>query len=301
MVGILNSSDNTVYSTIMFSTNDNFITPSDSKKQGLDLIMITIDGEGAAVLRAIISACDPSLSYSEAGELGGDLLDGILDEIKGGKSGSIAGGREERNGIQYNLVYSATDALPSFMMSVLPISEEGAKAEEGSTVVTYTDVKIITRVQEELNKRGYDCGAPDGVIGAQTTAALNKYQEDNGLAVTAEITSQLLDSLDIEVVDGKLAPTTGEKNALQRAKSYLRSSAFSYEGLIHQLEYEKFSHEEAVYGADNCGADWFEQAAKKAESYLKSSAFSRDGLIHQLEYEKFTHEQAVYGVEQNGY
>lgn len=95
--------------------------------------------------------------------------------------------------------------------------------------------------------------------------------------------------------------TTGEKNALEKAKSYLRSSAFSYEGLISQLEFNKFTHEEAVYGADNCGADWFEQAARKAESYLKSSAFSREGLISQLEYNKFTHEQAVYGVEQNGY
>lgn len=100
---------------------------------------------------------------------------------------------------------------------------------------------------------------------------------------------------------GAQSPTTGEKNALASAKSYLNISAFSYEGLIEQLEYEKYTHAEAVYAADNCGANWNEQAVKSAASYLKISSFSREGLIAQLEYEGFTHEQAVYGAEQNGY
>ena len=94
--------------------------------------------------------------------------------------------------------------------------------------------------------------------------------------------------------------TISQSNALKSAKSYLEYSSFSYNGLIEQLEYEKYSHEDAVYAADNCGADWNEQAAKSAESYLAYSSFSRDSLIEQLEYEGFTHEQAVYGVEQNG-
>ena len=95
--------------------------------------------------------------------------------------------------------------------------------------------------------------------------------------------------------------TTGQKNAVAKAKAYLDYTAFSHDGLVEQFEYEKFSHEEAVYAADNCGADWNEQAAKKAKSYLEYTSFSRDGLIQQLEYEKFSHEQTVYGAEANGY
>lgn len=96
-------------------------------------------------------------------------------------------------------------------------------------------------------------------------------------------------------------PTTGERNALKSAQRYLSIMAFSYDGLVRQLEYEGYSHDEAVYAADNCGADWNEQAAKKAADYLDIMSFSRDGLIDQLEYEGFSEEQAVYGVEQNGY
>ena len=88
---------------------------------------------------------------------------------------------------------------------------------------------------------------------------------------------------------------------LKAAKRYLDALPFSYEGLVKQLEFEKYTHEDAVFAVEHCGADWNEQAAKKAESYLQSGSFSRDGLIDQLEFDGFTHEQAVYGVEQNGY
>lgn len=101
--------------------------------------------------------------------------------------------------------------------------------------------------------------------------------------------------------DSQSDMTMGQKNALNKALKYLELTAFSYDGLIEQLEYEQYSHEDAVYAADNCGADWNEQAAKKAEKYLELTAFSRAGLIEQLEYEGFTHEQAVYGAEANGY
>ena len=94
--------------------------------------------------------------------------------------------------------------------------------------------------------------------------------------------------------------TTGQKNALKKAKSYLEYTAFSYDGLIGQLEFEKFSKEEAVYGADNCRADWNAQAVAKAKNYLKNSAFSYEGLIGQLEFEKFTSEQAKHGADNCG-
>lgn len=95
--------------------------------------------------------------------------------------------------------------------------------------------------------------------------------------------------------------TTGQKNALGSAEAYLSTMAFSYSGLIDQLEYEGYSTEDATYAADNCGADWNEQAALCAENYLDIMSFSRDGLIDQLLYEGFTQEQAEYGASSVGY
>ncbi|MCQ2513106.1 MAG: Ltp family lipoprotein [Lachnospiraceae bacterium] len=95
--------------------------------------------------------------------------------------------------------------------------------------------------------------------------------------------------------------TTSQKEALESAHDYITYLAFSYTGLIEQLEWEGFSEQDATYAADNCGADWYEQAAKCAKSYLDSLALSKEELMEQLEYEGFTYDQAVYGVTSVGY
>ena len=95
--------------------------------------------------------------------------------------------------------------------------------------------------------------------------------------------------------------SAGEQNALQSAKQYLNSMAFSYSGLIEQLKYEGYSDSEAKYAADHCGADWKEQAAKAAKQYLDIMSFSRQSLIEQLEFEGYTYDQASYAATQNGY
>jgi nitrite reductase/ring-hydroxylating ferredoxin subunit len=96
-------------------------------------------------------------------------------------------------------------------------------------------------------------------------------------------------------------PTVGERNALRSANNYLSVMAFSYTGLIKQLEFEGYSRDEAIYAVDNCGADWNEQAAKSAKNYIDTMAFSRSGLIKQLEFEGYTREQAEYGADAVGY
>ena len=82
--------------------------------------------------------------------------------------------------------------------------------------------------------------------------------------------------------------TISQKNAVRKAKSYLNYTTFSRDGLVEQLKFDQFSHADAVYGADNSGADWYEQAAKKAQSYMEYSAFSRGSLIEQLKFDGFT-------------
>lgn len=88
---------------------------------------------------------------------------------------------------------------------------------------------------------------------------------------------------------------------IKMAQSYVDSCNMSYNQLVNQLEYEGYSHDEAVYGADNCGADWNEQAVKAAKSYLDGFNFSREEMINQLEEgEGFTYDQAVYGTDNCG-
>ena len=94
--------------------------------------------------------------------------------------------------------------------------------------------------------------------------------------------------------------TLSQQNALRKAESYLDFTAFSRTGLIQQLEFEKFSVDDATWAVDRVTVDWNEQAAKKAKSYLEYTSFSRPGLVEQLIFEGFTPEQAEYGTSTTG-
>ena len=115
----------------------------------------------------------------------------------------------------------------------------------------------------------------------------------SGYCIANTTTTQQTDNQNTSSVSNE---TVSQTNAVEKAQSYLNYTAFSHDGLVAQLEYDQFSNADAVYGADNSGADWDEEAAKAAKSYMSYSAFSRGSLIAQLEYDKFTQEQAEYGA-----
>ncbi len=185
--------------------------------------------------------------------------------------------------------HTNTFIIGSSMYSFVGMTEIGKDYSEEyeaiiNSIVILSDSAADGEIQEEDSEVPSEGTEPE----SEETESESEETESESEETSSEETSAR-------------TPTTGERNALSRAKDYLSVMPFSWEGLVGQLEYEKYSHEEAVYAADHCGADWNEQAAKKAEAYLDIMSFSRQGLIDQLEYEGFTHDQAVYGAEQNGY
>ena len=50
--------------------------------------------------------------------------------------------------------------------------------------------------QADLNKAGFDCGTPDGVLGRKTRSALRQYQKAHGFAADGFPTATLLDGLE---------------------------------------------------------------------------------------------------------
>ncbi len=117
-----------------------------------------------------------------------------------------------------------------------------------------------------------------------------------------ETTEEYANLMGLDVGDnGELVyPTEDESKALRRAKQYLDVLPFSYSSLVEQLEYEGFTHDDAVYGVDHCEANWYEQAVKKGQAHLNLFNYSESELIDQLEYEGFTHDEAKYAATQLG-
>lgn len=155
-----------------------------------------------------------------------------------------------------------------------------------SVVQMNGDVETVNLYWVEKLNSNYAYTANDYVLWVQNGDVMYNYADSSSTSSVQPSGS----------ASESVAATFGEQNALSKAYQYLQYSAFSYTGLIEQLEFEGYSHSEAVYAADNCGADWNEQAVKKAKQYLEHSSFSRSGLIDQLEFEGFTHSQAEYAA-----
>ena len=173
-------------------------------------------------------------------------------------------------------------ALVTILTTVMVIS--------GSTSVFASD--LDTKVQELENK----------VI--ELEAKVDYFEsilEKLGLLEEVAETEENVEteSMNSVAVTGEM--TMGQKNALQSAQQYLSIMAFSHDGLMDQLKFDGYSDEEATFAADNCGADWNEQAVKSAKQYLDLMSFSRDGLIDQLEFDGYTSEQASHATDAVGY
>jgi Host cell surface-exposed lipoprotein len=92
--------------------------------------------------------------------------------------------------------------------------------------------------------------------------------------------------------------TGSQQSAIQDAQSYLSTQpGFSKQGLIAQLEYDKFSHADAAFAVNHITVNWKQQAAADAHNYMSTQGgFSCGGMVSQLEFDKFTPAQAAYGA-----
>ena len=96
--------------------------------------------------------------------------------------------------------------------------------------------------------------------------------------------------------------TTSQRKAVESAKNYLETQAFSKKGLIQQLSSsagERFPEADARFAVNHIDVDWDAQAVKSAKQYLGMQSFSRSALIEQLSSsagEGFTLAQAQHAV-----
>ena len=75
--------------------------------------------------------------------------------------------------------------------------EKGAQAASTNAAGSYPPA-TIRRVQETLNARGYKAGAPNGILGDATRAALREFQRSEKIAVTGSPNPRTLARLGLE-------------------------------------------------------------------------------------------------------
>ena len=134
--------------------------------------------------------------------------------------------------------------------------------------------------------KGEESSSTESTTAQVTTAAATqpttKNQTETAAATTADSNSSYASAKEAAVAD---------------AKKFLEKANYSYQGLYNDLVYMGYADEDAKYGADNCGADWSEQAVKRAKALAANGITNYDNLVEQLESEGFTGEQAAVGAQ----
>ena len=197
------------------------------------------------------------------------IITGLIDIMKGNK--------EEKHILTYVGLGIAA------LMLIVGVANYKPSSQESSKEISQNQNAVQDTVQQAVQEEAKEVPSVEN----------NENKEPEKADISETETPQ-------EVKQEIPNMTVSQEQALKSAKQYLGYSAFSHDGLIDQLEFEKFSTEDATFAADNCGADWKEQAAKKAKDYLDVMSFSRGSLIDQLKYDGFTDEEAEYGVTEAG-
>lgn len=191
-------------------------------------------------------------------------------------------------------------AVPSSAPAV-STSKESAAAPVAAPAATTSTSDADIKAKSDADAAAKAAADAETAVKAKADAEVAaKAKADADAAALAKADADAAAKAAADAATKAAAGTLSQQNALRKANEYLRYTAFSYPGLIQQLEYEKFSTEDSTWAVERVKTDWNEQAAKKAKSYLDYTSFSRPGLIDQLLFEGFTPEQAEYGVSKTG-
>ena len=170
-------------------------TPTDSNYKSISgsVVVYTVrrvsHSGGAAADSAAAAAAQPTVYSGSRGESVKTLQErlnakgynaGSVDGIFGKNTQAAVMAFQKANGLAadgivgkltWAKLYDTTAALPS------------ASTATGTQPMVYRGSRgdAVRRLQELLNKKGFDCGAVDGIFGSKTYAAVVAFQKSNGL------------------------------------------------------------------------------------------------------------------------
>lgn len=118
-------------------------------------------------------------------------------EAHSGRTDKNGGHRDKKNVSGLGSYHYHCGGYPAHLHKNGVCPYKSKKTTTKTTKKNKVSASTIKKVQIALNKRGYSCGKPDGIMGKKTVAALKKFQKKNKLTVDGKIGSQVKKALKI--------------------------------------------------------------------------------------------------------
>lgn len=152
------------------------------KKAHIAIDLRVIDAQSSRVLAAT-SVQGESTDVNIGGAVGGYF----------GAGGALGGLQSWENTPKGKALRSVINQAVEFVVSKTPAEfyREGSARKKAVSA----DRARVKALQTMLAKLGYNVGTPDGIAGNMTKAAVRKFQEENGLAVTGSFSDETTSAL----------------------------------------------------------------------------------------------------------
>lgn len=92
-----------------------------------------------------------------------------------------------------------TVALCGTLLFTNVLTPENVEAEAGAGYSSGSTGEAVKQIQTTLKNRGYYTGAIDGIFGKLTTAAVKKFQKDNGLTADGVVGAATMKKLGVDL------------------------------------------------------------------------------------------------------
>ena len=114
----------------------------------------------------------------------------------GGRTDGSGGHRDNKNVSGLGSYHYHCGGYPAHLHKngVCPYTDGGSSSGSNSSSTTttkktskYYQTSVVKKVQNKLNKLGYDCGKADGIYGEKTKNAIEEFQKDEDMTVNSKI------------------------------------------------------------------------------------------------------------------
>jgi sporulation protein YlmC with PRC-barrel domain len=90
------------------------------------------------------------------------------------------------------------------------------KKDQKQIAASQLSTEQIRKIQQELNKEGFDAGQVDGKWNSETQSALRNFQESKGLRATGELDDRTIDELGLDADEFQQKSQTGNDRSYQK-------------------------------------------------------------------------------------
>lgn len=128
------------------------------------------------------------------------LLSSSVSLAHSGRTDSSGGHRDNQNASGLGYYHYHCGGYPAHLHSngVCPYSSS-ASTSTAKKASKYYKTSTVRKVQQKLNRLGYNCGIADGIYGTKTKNAIKKFQMKKGMTINGKITKALLKKLNITI------------------------------------------------------------------------------------------------------